>query len=390
MTLPDIREAEGIRGKRALLRAPLNVPVENVKVMNDFRLRRTLNTIRFLKERGAKTIIIGHIGRDQSESLFPVYERMKQYIELTFVKSLRQKTISDAVKEMKDGDVILLENLRQDNGERSNSDAFARFLSSFGDIYVNDAFSVSHREHASIVGIPKYIPSYAGISLQMEIEGLSKALNPPRPAVFILGGAKFETKEPLIRKFLDIYDNVFLGGALANDFFKAQGFNVGKSLVSGAVINLEGLLGNSKLILPADVTVEHGRGGRRSIKKPNDIDDEDTISDIGPETVSQLKRVIKQSAFVLWNGPVGDYEKGFSEQTEAVARIIAGSSIESIVGGGHTVASISRLNIEDEFSFVSTGGGAMLEFLLNGTLPGLEALKNSKLDKQYSSKQYSS
>jgi phosphoglycerate kinase len=375
MILKDIRSVDNLAGKKVLLRAPLNVPVENGKVMNDFRLRRSLDTLRFLKEKNAKVIIIGHIGRDTSESLSPVYERLKQYIELKFIDNLLKENIKDAVRQMKKNDVILLENLRQNNGERSNDDTFARFLSSFGDIYVNDAFPVSHREHASIIGIPKYLPSYAGISLQIEVEELSKALNPKRPATFILGGAKFETKEPLIRKFLDIYDHVFLGGALANDFFKAQGFNIGKSLISGAVINLEGLLGNSKLIFPVDVTVEHGRGGRQSVKKPKDVDDEDIISDIGPETVSQLKRVIQQSAFILWNGPVGDYEKGFKKQTEAIARIIAGSTAESIVGGGHTIASIAELDIGDEFSFVSTGGGAMLEFLLNGTLPGIEALK---------------
>lgn len=373
MNLSDIRNAKDLRGKKVLLRASLNVPAEDGNILNDFRLKRALKTILFLKDAGAKTIIIGHIGRAPSLSLKSVYEYLKQHIPLVFTGDIFGQATQDAIKEMNNGDIVLLENLRSNVGEQSNDDNFAKQLSALADIYINDAFSVSHREHSSIMGIPKHLPSYAGILMQEEIKELSRARSPLSPSLCILGGAKFKTKEPLIRKFLNVYDKVFIGGALAHSFFKAKGFNIGTSVVSDTVSDIADLLNNEKLMLPLDVTVRSDRGV--FVKKPDEVSDGENISDAGSDTIEKLKKTIGAQKFILWNGPLGEYERGFEENTKELAKAIARSEAQSIIGGEDTIASIAELNLESEFSFISTGGGAMLEFLLNGTLVGIEALR---------------
>jgi phosphoglycerate kinase len=274
---------------------------------------------------------------------------------------------------MQNGDVVLLENLRIHEEEMENDLNFTNHLAQLGDIYVNDAFSVSHREHSSIVGLPKLLPSYIGLLFEEEIKNLSIVLNPPKPFLFILGGAKFETKMPLIIKYLEKADYVFVGGALANDFFKAKGLNVGKSLVSNEDFGISKVLDKPNLILPKDLTVRNKDG--IFVKEPEKILDDDQILDIGVEAIAELEKIINKSKFILWNGPIGDYEKGFRDGTLDLARAIIKSSAQSIVGGGDTFAVISKLNLEDKFSFTSSAGGAMLEFIYSGTLPGIEALK---------------
>jgi len=240
----------------------------------------------------------------------------------------------------------------------SNDQVFAKKLSSLGDIYVNDAFSVSHREHASIVSLPKYLPSFAGFQLEEEVKNLSHAFKRPKhPFLFILGGAKFSTKMPLIKKYLKLADNVFIGGALANDFLKAKGVDIGRSLVSDQSFGIKNLLKNKKIILPVDF-----------IKK------NEAIIDMGIESVENLGLLIKRSKFILWNGPLGKYEDGGAEATRKILQLVANSKAESIIGGGDTVALVSEMKMEKKFSFVSTGGGATLDFLANGTLPGIKAL----------------
>jgi phosphoglycerate kinase len=240
-----------------------------------------------------------------------------------------------------------------------------------GDVYVNEAFSNSHRAHASIVGIPKFIPVFAGFGLEREVLNLSKAFNPPHPFLFILGGAKFETKMPLVEKFLNIADDVFVGGALANDIYKAKGLNVGKSVVSDGEVDLNNFINNPKILVPIDIETD-----AHHIKNPEEVTDEEKIYDAGPKTVEILGEKIKNAKFVLWNGPLGDYEKGFVSGTQGVAKALGETEgVEIIIGGGDTLASIKDLGIKKEFSFLSTAGGAMLEFLANGTLPGIEALK---------------
>lgn len=370
MKLQSIKDVKGLRGKRVLVRVDFNVPVRDGKVIDDFKIKKLLPTIEFLKDKRAKIILISHIGRE-GESLEPVAQYLNKYIENTFV---RGSEIKDVVEHMKEGEVIVLENLRKHSEEKKNNETFAKWLAELADVYVNEAFAVNHREHASIVSVPKYLPSYTGFQLEAEIEHLEKVLtNPDRPFLFILGGVKFETKIPLIEKFLQIADFVFIGGALANNFFKEQGFEVGQSVVDSKDFGLKGLLGNRKLILPVDVVVK--KNSEAVTKKPNEVAPDEMIVDIGLESLKVLRKHIHRSEFILWNGPLGYYDHGFGEATEELVKTLALSKAEAVIGGGDTVALVSKLNLENKFSFVSTGGGAMLEFLEKGTLPGIEALK---------------
>ena len=342
--MKSIKDIQNLKGVKVLLRLDLNVP-------NDFRIRKALPTLKYLCENGAKTIIISHIDK----TLEPVAEYLNKFFKVIFVKNYCN--ILTELEKINDGEMILLENIRNWQEEKNNDPRFAKELASLADIYINDAFSVCHREHASIVGIPKYLPSYAGFQLEEEIKYLSKCFNPSRPFIFILGGAKFDTKIPLIKKFLNIADYIFVGGALANNFLKEKGMDIGTSRVSTEDFNLKEYLNNPKLILPIDFE-----------RKNN------SIVDAGPKTVKELKKYINKSKFVLWNGPLGEYENGFKKPTLELAKIIAESDTQSVVGGGDTLAAISELGLEDKFTFVSTGGGAMIQYLADGTLPGIEAL----------------
>jgi len=337
MKLPSIKNIN-VRNKRVLLRVDFNVPIKNGKVADDFRIKKTLPTINFLKKGGAKVIIISHLTDGKAKSLKPVAEYLS-------------KRVGD--------DVVLLENIRNYPGEEKNDRNFAKQLAKLGDIYVNDAFSVSHRNHASIVSLPKYLPSCAGLLFEEEYKHLKGVFKPRHPFLFILGGVKFGTKLPVLEKFVKIADKIFVGGALANNFFWAKKINIGRS-VFDKNINIKKFLQNSKIVLPIDV------------KKKNSV-----ILDIGPLAIKELSLLIKEQKFILWNGPLGSFEeRGFEKGTKAVARLIANSRAKSIIGGGDTIAAIKKAKIPlKKFSFVSTAGGAMLEFLVKGTLPGIEALK---------------
>ena len=371
--LKGIREAKDLKGKKVLLRLDLNVPIIDDRIVNDFRIKKSLPTINFLRSRGAKTIIICHLWSDGPKSLKIIYESLSKKISLTFVQDCIGQDVEKLIESMSDGEVVLLENLRMHQGEKANDINFAKELSQLGDIYVNDAFSNSHRKHASMVSLPKLLPSYFGLLFDDEVKHLSTVLDPPRPFLFILGGAKFETKIPLIIKYLEKADKVYVAGAIANDFFKAKGYEIGLSKVSGKDYGLEKYLEKKNLILPRDVTVQNESG--IFVKKPSDVLPDDNIYDIGIESIANLKDLISESEFILWNGPLGDYEKGFREGTIDLIKAIAGSKVQSVIGGGDTYAVISKLNLENEVGFISTAGGALLEFLYSGTLPGIEALK---------------
>lgn len=367
----SIKEIKNLKGKIALVRVDFNVPIKNGKVEDDFRIKKALPTIKFLQKKGAKIVLITHTGKG-GESLLPVSFALNKLIKSKFIPDIYGKDACDAIFSMKNKDVILLENLRNDVGEKNKDKNFAKNLSKLGDIYVNEAFSVSHREDSSIVLLPNLMPSYAGIQLEKEVKNLSKTLkNPKHPFLFILGGAKFSTKMPLIKKYLKVADTVFVGGALASDFFKAKGYEVGLSVV-GESVGIEKILRNKKLILPVDVLVSCESGF--VVKKIDFINKNDVIIDIGPETVEVLKKQIKNSKLILWNGPLGRYENGGAGSTKKILKSIAGIKTESIIGGGDTVALISQMKMEKKFSFVSTGGGATLDFLANGKLPGIKAL----------------
>lgn len=362
-----IDERNELVGKVVLVRAGLNAPMHNGEITNDFRIRKALPTLQFLREQGAKTIVIAHIGRDEQESLSGVAKVLNEYIPTVFSKREELDT-----SKMLEGEVVLLENLRQDPREVANDDGFAQELASLADIFVQDAFSVCHREHASIVGIPKYIDSYAGLLLKAETTVLERALKPKHPALFVLGGAKFATKEPLIRKFVDLYDKVFIGGALQNEFLAARGVTVGRSVIEDGAVPSD-LLVNDKVCEVTDVVVE--RPDKTSaVVITDDVNHADTIVDIGEETIRTLAEELKDYKTILWNGPLGWYEKGYDGATTTLARAVVDSGAETIVGGGDTVAVIQKEGLESNFDFVSTGGGAMLAFLLNKTLPGIDAL----------------
>jgi phosphoglycerate kinase len=369
----SIEELKELKGIRVLLRASLNAPIQNGAVQDATRLNSALPTIQFLTARGAKVILASHMS-DSVGSLRPVFDHLGKHIALSFVDDVAGVAAHTAVNALKDGQILLLENLRRNAGEKANDMAFARELASLADIFVNDDFTVAHRKHAGVVLVPTILPSYAGFQFLKELNGLTPALNPKSPSLAILGGAKLVTKLTLLKRLLEKYDRVFVGGALANDFYAAKGYETGKSLVSGMDIAKE-LLGNSKIILPEEVTVFSADASHDT--PADELSPNDVVSDISIASIRALKPVIDQARFVLWNGPMGHFETGFTKGTDELAKIVADAPGTSIVGGGDTLSSIQTLGVQDKFEFVSTSGGAMLDFLSSGTLPGIEALEKS-------------
>lgn len=340
--MKSINEIKDFDFKRVIVRADWNVPVEDGKILDTSRVEASFKTIKYILDNNGSVIIITHFGRsgDSLEPVFKVANDLMQQKKVCkgsaiFLKDPLGHAGRNVIAALMPGEVCVVENIRLWPEEEANDDEFAKKIAKLGEIYVNEAFSASHREHASIVGIPKYLPHYAGFNFEREYSELSKAFNPEHPFLFILGGAKIETKLPLIEKFLDLADSVFVGGLLASE---AQSLEIAK---------------NPKIIFP------HG-----DIK----------ALDIDEETIANLKSKIQDSKFVLWNGPVGAYEKGYTEGTKKIAEMLAESNAQVILGGGDTLAAIKELGIWDKFAFVSTSGGAMLDFLAKGTLPGIEAL----------------
>jgi len=343
--MKSVKEAD-VTGKKVLLRADLDGPVKREPrgggwdSLDEVGLKETLPTIKLLIEKGAKTILIGHLGRPKGKvveklRLDPVAEKLSEYLPAIHkVDDCVGPTVRKTVDAMTDGDVLLLENLRFHPGEEENDLEFAQGLALLADIYVNDCFAASHREHASIVGIPKLLPSYAGLQLEEETLILrSIREKAERPFVFIVGGAKAETKAPLVKKLSKIADKILLGGKLMFENSLEKIPNV---------------------VFPVDAI---------------------GVEDIGPETVTMFTDEIKKAKTVVWNGPMGIVNtKEFEEGTKEIAKALAESSAYTIVGGSDTVAALTRFGLRDKISFVSTGGGAMLQFLAEGTLPSLEAL----------------
>ncbi len=367
----SIEEAKDLKGKRVLVRVDFNVPIAGGAITDDFRIKKTLPLIEFLRNAGAKVILVAHLENEENDSLLPIFQYLEKLFPICFIPDFLSEAGKSALSLHEAGEVVLLENIRRYEGEKKNDPEFAEQLADIADVYVNEAFSVSHRSHASIVGVPKFLPHYAGFLLKNEVDNLSKAFKPVHPFIFILAGAKFETKLPLVEKFLKLADSVFIGGALANDLLKAQGFPVGASLVSDSSIDLSAIAKNPKLILPSDLVLE----GKKLVSKDG-AGDADRILDAGPATIAELKKVIAGAKFVLWNGTLGYCEGGYTEGTESLAKVIVESKAEAVVGGGDTLAAIADLKIFDKFSFVSTGGGAMLDFLAHETLPGIDALNS--------------
>lgn len=367
------------KGKRVLLRLDLNVPITLGEIRNDYRIRESLPTLSFLRSHGARVVIVSHIGKGKPEdTLAPVAEYLSRSMPILFMPSLTDDRNIEVTERMQDGDVVLVENLRHGKGEEENDDAFADMLASWADYYVNDAFSVSHRAHASVVGVTKRLPSFAGMRLAEEAAELSRAFEPSHPFLFILGGAKIGTKMPLLKKFLDKADSVFVGGAIANNFIKAGGNEIGASLYDPE--EMEGLaqyVNHPKLIIPSDVVVKSGGGNR--IANINEVAPDEMIVDIGRDTIAKLERVIGEAKLIIWNGPLGFYEEGYTEGSRELLERMLGASGYSIIGGGDTVALVESMGNLSKFGFVSTGGGAMLDYLANESLPALDALvENAK------------
>jgi phosphoglycerate kinase len=370
--LPLITDVEDLKGKYVFVRSALNVPIADGKVRDWFRIIQSLPTIQYLVQKGARVIVCSHLGKDGKESIAPVYEVLKQHVSVILSSEVTGPLTTRLKDALNDGEVLLLENVRKDAREMENDVTFAKELASLAEIFVNDDFAASHRAHSSLHAICQFLPSYVGINFSHEYEELSKALNPVSPSLFILGGAKFETKMPLVEKFLALYDHVFIAGALANDFFKAKGLEVGISLVSDMSLAGSPLLSDPKVLLPLDVTAV--KNGVPRITKLDDVAKDESILDVGMETMVMLKTYIDSAKTILWNGPLGNYEGGFQEQTLTCARLVAASDAYSVIGGGDTVASIESLNNQEQYGFLSTAGGAMLTFLELGSLPALDTL----------------
>ncbi len=367
-----ITEMEGISGKRVLVCASLDVPLVNGEVLDGGRLEAILPTIRWLSERGAKVILVGKLGKGEI-SLRPVADYLQKFLKIDFVPDLLGDLAKMAVEKMSDGEVLLLENLRNFRGEVENDLTFAKEVAKLGDFYVNEAFPVSHREHASIVSIPKFLPSFAGLQFEKEYTELSQLFSPTKPFLVILGGAKFATKLPVVESFVESADFIFVGGALGNDLLAARGFSVGHSLVSDFSLPQK-IIQSEKIIAPIDVRLKSGEQTESKEVPPDGL-----IVDAGDKTTKYLKNLIAEMKTVLWNGPLGRYEDGNDVASLEILKTLAEQKdLRVILGGGDTLALIAKAGLDGQFSFVSTAGGAMLSFLTEETLPGIRALAPKK------------
>lgn len=382
-----LKEIKNLNGKKVLVRVDFNVPIgkDNVVDKNeDWRIRAALPTIEFLVKKGAKVILLSHLGRPKGKivenlRLGPVQDRLSELLELSVTKTpdCIGDVAKETVNEMKPGEIVLLENLRFHKEEEEDDDNFAKELASLGEVYVNDGFSVSHRAHTSVHSVTRYLPSYAGFLLEKEVKILSDAINKPkRPATVIIGGAKAETKLPVIKYLMDKFDHILVGGIVANVILKAKGIDTGKSLLGDVDIKeAEKIdLENTKLHIPIDVIVCNSKIKRAQLSAVGRIGDE-RILDIGPDTREMYSKIISESKLIIWNGPMGLFEKdAFSGGTKKIATAVASSKGYSVIGGGDSIAALEKFGYIGDIDYVSTGGGAMLEFMSGETLPGIIAL----------------
>jgi len=388
MKINSLQKIKNLSGKTVFLRVDFNVPIAGGKIKEDYRIKAGLETIKFLSAKGARLIIASHLGEtDGSEAAFslrPVAARLQALLKqpVRFLPVAIGLKTAAAVKTLKPGGIIMLENLRFNPGEYKNDLKFAASLAALADIYVNDAFSVCHRAQASVSAIKKYLPSYAGLLLEKELTALNKILKPKLPLVVIMGGAKIRTKAPLIAKLYPSASQILIGGALANDFFKFQGFQIGKSISDddSAPIIRKFFQGNklaAKIILPRDVVVKT-KDGRAQAVSPSAVKANDMILDIGPAAINDFAAHIKRANTLVWNGPLGKFEEAsFKHGTMAIAYLLAARSsglAYGVIGGGETVEALNQTKMSEYIDWVSTGGGAMLAYLSGEKLPGLEKI----------------
>ncbi len=389
MKIKSIRQVKNLRGKRVLIRVDFNVPLgANGKVdpEEEYRIIQSLPTIKYLIKKKAKVIIMAHLGRPDGRvvekfRLDPVAARLARLLGKSIYKSdiVIGKDVEKKIAEMKKGDVLMLENVRFDRREETGNKTFARQLAKLGDIFVNDGFAVSHREHVSVATIQNYLPSYGGFLLEQEIDNLSGVFDrSPKPLVAVIGGAKISTKIKVIGRFLDSADYVLLGGALANTVLKALGVAVGKSMIEPKMVDeiRKIKLTDDQLRVPVDgIFASSFKAIKGRIDALGDIRKNEVILDIGPDTIELYRHIISQAKTIVWNGPMGLVETPFfARGTRELIKILAASKAKTIVGGGETVQLIRKMGLEKKFTFISTGGGAMLEFLEGKKLPGLKKI----------------
>jgi phosphoglycerate kinase len=391
-SIEDLSQDE-LAGKRVLVRADFNVPLKDGRITDDTRIRATLPTLRYLIDRNAKVILTSHLGRPKGKtpelSLAPVAKRLSELLEreVKLAPDVIGPDVAALVGQMQAGDVVLLENVRWYPEEEKNAPEFAKQLASLADVYVNDAFGTAHRAHASTAGVADYLPSAAGFLLHKEIAVMGKALEAPeRPFVAIIGGSKVSSKIGVLQNLIDKVDRLVIGGGMIFTFLKAQGLEVGKSLVEEDKLELARELMQAAekkgvaFILPRDLLVAKGIDAPAAeATVAADAMPADLMGvDVGPQTIAQLKQALGDARTVIWNGPMGVFENpAFAEGTRAVAQILAERTAHgatTIVGGGDSVAAVESMGLSDQFTHVSTGGGASLEFLEGLELPGVAAL----------------
>ena len=389
----SIRNEASLRDKKILLRLDLNVPLDKEKISDTTRIDKVLPTLKFLNEQKAKIIILSHVGRPRGKvlkelSLKPICENLQEQLGLSVklisqnINEIKNKNFFDKFNEK----ILMLENIRFYAEEEKNDNKFARHLASLGDLYVNDAFSCSHRAHASIVEISKFLPSFSGLQLDLEINALTKITSEiTKPITCIIGGSKISTKIEIIKNLIPKFDNIIIVGGMANNFIEYFGHNIGKSIKEkNCAPIIEEIISLSKkekceITYPEDVLVSKDLNGSCKKKELNEILDDEMILDIGPKTINKLKNIINSSNTILWNGPAGYFENpNFANGSIEIAKTIINNNklnkIFSVVGGGDTVSLLNSIKAVDSFNFVSTAGGAFLEYLEGKKLPGITAL----------------
>ena len=382
-----------LKGKKVLLRVDLNVPMKSGIITETSRIEKILPTIKLLIEKEAKIIILSHIGRPKGKivegmSLEPISKKISEFLnkEVLFDKNqINENTISK-INKISNGSIMMLENIRFNEGEEINDKEFSKKIASLGDIYINDAFSCSHRAHASIEGITKHISSYFGLQITEEINALKRITSEiKKPITLIIGGSKISTKIKIIKNLIKKFDDIIIVGGMANTMLKHTGSKIGKSIYEHDCENLiKEILEKSKayncqINCPIDVIVSKNLYGTGKNKEIREIENDEMILDIGPKTILSIKKIIDSSSTVLWNGPAGYFENSnFANGTKEIIKIITERTLKdkifSVAGGGETVAAINKFNKFDSFTFISTAGGAFLEFLEGKKLPGISAI----------------
>lgn len=391
MNKKSIRDVD-LKGKRIFCRVDFNVPLENGTITDDTRIRAALPTIKYLIDHGAKVILASHLGRPKEGNLepfrlTPVAKRLEELLGRPVKKAdeVIGPQVEALVNGLKEGEVLLLENVRFHPGETKNDPELSKTFASYADLFVNDAFGSAHRAHSSTAGIASYIPAVAGFLMEKEIETLGKALTAPkRPFTAIIGGAKVKDKIGVIENLLDKVDHLLIGGGLANTFIRAKGYPIGASLYEEEKVEVAKELmakaaeKGTSFLIPVDLVVADAfqNDANRKVVKIDEIPEGWQALDIGPETIRKYEEVIKASKLVIWNGPMGVFEmENFAAGTFAIARACAESEAETIIGGGDSVAAVEKAGLADRISHISTGGGASLEFMEGKVLPGVAVLE---------------